>query len=49
MSVVVPQWLTLRGGDLRETSKGKTWVVLLDGEPQYRLVPMPAAGKFGSP
>jgi hypothetical protein len=32
---------------LRESTTGGTWLVLLNGEPQYRLAPDPAAGKWG--
>lgn len=43
MAVTTPDWLTQRGGELRS---GKAWLVCLSGEPQYLLVPTPAAGKF---
>jgi hypothetical protein len=45
-SVTAPEWLTRRGGVLRESTAGGRWLVLLDGEPQYRLAPVPAAGKW---
>jgi hypothetical protein len=33
------------GGELRPGVDGKSWVVLLEGKPQYLLTPVPAAGK----
>lgn len=47
MAVTAPEWLVRRGGSLRQGSDGWTWFVLLDGEPQYRITPMPAGGKHG--
>ena len=47
MSVTSPEWLTKRGGDFRPGAVGNSWLVLLGGEPQYRLVPVPADGKYG--
>jgi hypothetical protein len=44
--VTAPEWLTKRGGVLRESTLGQRWLVLLNDEPQYRLVPIPAAGKW---
>jgi hypothetical protein len=46
MAVTIPEWLTRHGCTLGQGSDGRTWFVLLDGEPQYRLVPVPASGKF---
>jgi hypothetical protein len=45
MAVTVPEWLTRHGCTLGQASDGRTWFVYLDGEPQYRLVPVPADGK----
>jgi hypothetical protein len=45
MAVTVPEWLTRHGGTLGQGSDGRTWFALIDGEPQYRLVPVPAGGK----
>jgi hypothetical protein len=47
MSVTAPDWLSKRGGALRAGTTGNAWLVVLDDTPQYRLVPTPAAGKFG--
>jgi hypothetical protein len=46
MAVTTPDWLAKHGGALREANAGPYWLVLLDGEPQYRLTPIPAAGKY---
>jgi hypothetical protein len=45
--IVAPEWLTKRGGAFQEGTVGQSWLVLLNGEPQYRLTPVPAAGHFG--
>lgn len=47
MTLTAPEWLTKRGGQLRPASDGQCWVVVFDGQPQYRLRPFPAAGKHG--
>lgn len=46
MAVAVPDWLSKRGGRLREAGTGHTWFVIFDDEPQYRVTPIPAGGKF---
>ena len=46
MAVTTPDWLAKHGGELRKANAGPFWLVLLDGEPQYRLTPVPAAGKY---
>ena len=43
--VTTPDWLAKRGGVLQPSTLADTWLVLLEGSPQYRLVPVPAAGK----
>ena len=45
MSVTTPEWLSKHGGELRQATVPDTWLILLGGQPQYRLVPVPAAGK----
>ena len=45
MALTAPEWLTKRGGDVRPSTVGDSWLVLVGGEPQYRLVPAPADGK----
>ena len=47
MAVATPDWLAKRGGEVREGTGGHAWQVFLNGEPQYRLTPIPAAGKHG--
>lgn len=46
--MTAPEWLSKRGGALRLASDGRTWYVLLSGEPQYSLVPYPVEGKCGA-
>ena len=43
--VATPDWLAKHGGVVQPSSRGDAWFVLLDHSPQYRLVPVPAAGK----
>jgi hypothetical protein len=45
MALTTPDWLVRHDGALRQTSLPKTWVVLLRGEAQYRLVTAPAGGQ----
>jgi hypothetical protein len=45
-SVATPDWLAKRGGVFRASTQGNRYLVLLDNSPQYRLVPVPAAGKY---
>lgn len=47
MAIHTPDWLTKRNAMLRQSSDGNSCYVYFDGEPQYRLRPIPAAGKFG--
>ena len=47
MAVQAPDWLTKRGGSLRQEPGGGSWFVLLNGQPQYRLIPAPVGGKHG--
>jgi hypothetical protein len=46
MAVTTPDWLSKHEGELRAGTGGRTWLVVLNGEPQYRLVPFPASGKY---
>ena len=41
-----PDWLTLRGGELRRGLDDFNWMLLLDGSPVYRLFITPAKGRF---
>jgi hypothetical protein len=45
-NVTAPEWLTRHGGAVRP-AVGHGHAVLIDGAPQYLLVPTPATGKFG--
>jgi hypothetical protein len=44
MTMTAPEWLTRRGGELRQRYDG-SWAVVLNGAPQYVLALTPAAGK----
>lgn len=41
-----PEWLTTRSGALAKGLNDATWLVTLNGHPQYKLVATPAKGKF---
>lgn len=41
-----PDWLKNRTGGLAAGLNERTWLVTLNGHPQYRLVATPARGKF---
>ncbi|MCC6417342.1 MAG: hypothetical protein IT429_03745 [Gemmataceae bacterium] len=47
MAITVPEWLTRRGGGLRQGSDPRVWFAMFQGEPQYRLTPIPVQGKYG--
>ena len=47
MAVNAPEWLVKRGGSLTPGPYGDVWFVMLQGEPQYKLAPVPVAGKYG--
>jgi hypothetical protein len=47
MAVTTPEWLTQRGGELRESKDGHSWLVCFAGQPQYLVMPVPVGGKFG--
>lgn len=44
--MTVPDWLQTRGGALTPGVRAETTLVVLDGNPLYRLEVRPAAGKF---
>jgi hypothetical protein len=46
VTLTTPDWLAQRGGELRPGLAEHTWVVLLSGQPQYRLDAIPAEGRF---
>ena len=46
MTVNIPDWLARRCDSMRVGSDG-SWYVFFGAEPQYRLKPIPVAGKFG--
>ena len=47
MTLTTPEWLRKRDGQVQPATVDNAWLVLLAGEPQYRLVPAPARGKYG--
>jgi hypothetical protein len=47
MPISAPEWLAKHGGTLRQDKPARRWLVILHDEPQYRLDPHPAVGKFG--
>jgi hypothetical protein len=46
MAVATPDWVKMRGGELKASSDGNALTVYLSGTPQYVLMPIPARGKF---
>ena len=46
MAISTPDWLQARGGRLAAGYDGRTWWVLLNDSPQYKLTHVPAAGPF---
>jgi hypothetical protein len=46
MTVSTPDWLKQRGGELRESKNGQSWLLYFDGQLQYLVMPVPADGKF---
>jgi hypothetical protein len=46
MSIPTPEWVKLHGGELRQSKDGRSWLLYLDGQPQYLVLPVPADGKF---
>jgi hypothetical protein len=47
MSVTTPDWLAKHGGELQTAADGVGCMVIFDGQPQYFVLPRPAAGRFG--
>jgi hypothetical protein len=42
-----PDWVTQHGGRLARSEAAGNWLVFFNNEPQYRLDPQPAGGRFG--
>ena len=42
-----PDWLTLHGCELKDSTDGRSATVYMDGRPRYLLIPVPAGGKYG--
>jgi hypothetical protein len=47
MALTTPDWLARRSGSVQPANAGEAWLVFLNGEPQYRVIPIPVGGKFG--
>jgi hypothetical protein len=47
MAVTAPDWLVKRGGSLMSGPYGEELFMMFQGEPQYKLAPVPVAGKYG--
>jgi hypothetical protein len=45
-TLTAPNWLTLRDGSLKRGLSDTTLLVILSGQPQYRLDVRPAGGQF---
>jgi len=45
--MITPDWLAARGGLVKEFGD-RSWVVIVDGQPAYRLDALPAKGQFTS-
>jgi hypothetical protein len=48
MSMTTPEWLSKHGGKVQPTAKRVGCMVYFDGQPQYFVLPRPAAGRFAS-
>jgi hypothetical protein len=42
----VPDWLARHGGSLKPVANGPGYYVYFDREPQYFILPRPAAGRY---
>ncbi len=47
MTLATPEWLARHDGRLRPYPDGRSWAVMIDGHPQFLLLPIPVAGKYG--
>jgi hypothetical protein len=47
MALTTPDWLARHDCKLEAGTDGQMYLVMLDREPQYLLVPIPLAGKLG--
>jgi hypothetical protein len=44
--VTTPEWLTQRGGELKQSSDKHSLSIYFAGQPLYLLLPLPAKGVF---
>jgi hypothetical protein len=47
VAITTPEWLTRHECTLQPATDGDSWFLMFDNNPQYELVPIPLAGKFG--
>jgi len=47
MSLSTPEWLSKHGGEIQPAASGTGCMIFFDHQPQYFVLPRPAAGKFG--
>ena len=45
MTMTTPDWVQQRGGELRASKDGRSWLLYFAGQLQYLLMPVPAGGK----
>jgi hypothetical protein len=43
--MTTPDWLAQRGAELKASKDGRSYVVQVNGHPQYLVIPVPADGK----
>ena len=46
LTMTPPDWLHIRDGSLRAGLNDRTWLVMLNEQPQYKLLIGPAGGAF---
>lgn len=46
MGIATPDWVKLRGGEVKSSLASSTLTVYLNGSPAYLLIPTPARGRF---
>ena len=47
MKLTAPEWLALRGGDLKLGSDKSTWYVYFGADPEYAVNARPLGDRFG--
>ena len=44
--MTTPDWMSQRGGELKQSRDQRSWSVYFNGEPLYLVMPLPAKGTF---